>query len=361
MIVLLGAVLAIECRANNALPGPPQVPVYAPAEMPPAGWLDPLVVTPEMRAWLDREVPRLGTEDDRMRRLVTALSTALPLQYDAPTGTAEDVFGGGRYNCLGLAHLLVAFGRELGVDAYYVRIEEFPTYQPDGSLILTSTHVAAGWGPSTHVQIVDIGQATERERRAAYRITDGEALALHYNNKGAELLVTGQVGLAREWLDRGLTLDPGMAEGWVNQGVALRRSGDPDGAEAAYRKAIEVDVRDLAAWRNLASLMAQRGDPHTARDLLALATRWTDGDPFVWLALGDLTVAAGLTDDASRFYRHAARLDPGNPQILAARAELAFLRGDAERAAVLAARSLVRGPDDPRAAAVAAKVLSAGR
>ena len=58
---------------------------------------------------------------------------------------------------------------------------------------------------------------------------------------------------------RGRRRPDGAAAAWVNLGVALRRRGDFAGAEAAYRKAIEVDSQLVPGFANLYSLLRATG------------------------------------------------------------------------------------------------------
>ncbi|MEZ4239343.1 MAG: tetratricopeptide repeat protein [Myxococcota bacterium] len=349
--IAIWALLATAAEATSRTPNADAV-AETEVERPPAERLAPGTLTPEIRDWLRRAVEPTGTDTERMRRVLTALA-ARHFDYDNRyTGTAVDVFEQRRFNCLSLAHLVVALGRELGVDTYYVRIEEFRSFHQRGDLVLVSTHVAAGWGPPRDTQIVEFEETTDRERRAAYRITDEQALGLHYANRGAELLRAGWPALAHAWLEQATAIDEGGAEAWVNLGVAERRLGDYPAAEAAYRRALAIDGDTLSAWRNLASLYQLQRDPAAARKILDLLDRPGNRNPFTFLALGDLCAGTGALDDAERFYRRANQLAHHHPQILAARGELALARGDREAAATWLARARRADPAEPRVAAL---------
>lgn len=340
-----------------------EVPPPDVADAPPPVDQRPFLLSDAMRAWVHKRVFEVGTADERMHRLLAAIEQDLPLVYDAQhTGTAEEVFDSGRYNCLALAHLIVGLGREIGVDAYYVRIEEYRSYHQRGDLVLASTHVAAGWGPPAHVRLIEpTGQdPTERDSRAAIPIDDDAATALHDANRGAELLVAGRPEAALRWLEQALAVDPETPEAWVNLGVAHRRLGANALAESAYRKALALRPQDLSAWRNLASLVQSGGDLLAARDLLAILDRPGYRNPFTYLTLGDLSAQTGHLADAGRFYRRATALDHGHPQIRAARGEWALATGDREDAARWLVRARRADPEDPRVRALAARLASAG-
>lgn len=359
VVAVSGSAHATGLAPRDAAPLPPPDV----ADAPPPADEQPYAPSAEMQAWVHKRVFEVGTPDERMHRLLAAIEQDLPLVYDAGhTGTAREVFDSGRYNCLALAHLIVGLGREIGVDAYYVRIEEYRSYHQRGDLVLASTHVAAGWGPPAHVRLIEpTGQApTERDTRTAVPIDDDAALALHDANRGAELLVAGRPEAALRWLDASLAADPRTPEAWVNLGVAHRRLGADDLAEAAYRKALALRPEDLSAWRNLASLVQANGDLLAARDLLAILDRPGYRNPFTYLTLGDLSAQTGHLVDAGRFYRRATALDHGHPQIRAARGEWALATGDRDEAARWLARAKRADPDDPRVRALDARLAAAG-
>jgi tetratricopeptide (TPR) repeat protein len=119
----------------------------------------------------------------------------------------------------------------------------------------------------------------------------------------------------------------------VNYGVALRRGGDLAGAEAAYRKSLEVEPTEIAAYQNLAALLRLRGADAEAGDLLALSDRQGTRNPFIYLALGDLSLAHGRTDEARRFFRKSLRLYPKSAEPYAAMGLLSLTTGDTGDAA----------------------------
>ena len=95
----------------------------------------------------------------------------------------------------------------------------------------------------------------------------------------------------------------GSTAGWRCAGPATARA-----AEAAYRKALEVDPQAVSAYQNLASLLRLQGQDEEAAELLDLAAQLGSRNPFSYLTLGDLSLAHGRLDEARRFYRKALRL-----------------------------------------------------
>jgi len=90
------------------------------------------------------------------------------------------------------------------------------------------------------------------------------------------------------------------------------------GAEVAYRRALETDATALSAYQNLAALLRLRGQEQEANDLLALTARRDNRNPFTFLDLGDLSLRYGRFEEAEGYYRRALRLDHEGPEPYAA-------------------------------------------
>src|SRR5204862_339772 len=66
-------------------------------------------------------------------------------------------------------------------------------------------------------------------------------------------------------LDAVIAAQPGFAPAYAARGAALEAIGEIQGAEAAYRRAVELHPGHLLAISGLASLAARRGRPAEAR------------------------------------------------------------------------------------------------
>lgn len=310
-------------------------------------------VTPEMHVWA-ASAAGTGPVDNRLDRLLDALrDPSFGLVYDpSRTGTAREVYETRRYNCLSLTVLFVAMARDLGMDADYLEVDRETSYTKDGSLVLVTSHVTAGWGPPARRHVAEIGVDPDTEHLVVRKVDDARIEASWWTNRSAELLREGEVDDALVAALTAVDLDDRLSPAWVNLGVARRQSGDPDGAERAYRKAIELDPDRLSAWRNLGMLLRLEGRPDAAAELLALADRPGRRDPFTLLVLGDWELEAGDVEGAERFFRRAWTLAPDHPEILAARAEAALGAGEVARAWRWTRRAQRADADNPRVAAV---------
>jgi Flp pilus assembly protein TadD len=318
-------------------------------DVAPAPSIDPLALNDEMRRWVRQEVPAAIPEDERLARLLAVIQTELELRYDAwATLTASEVFLERRYNCLAFAHLVVALGRELGLDAHYLQASGIQQYEREGDLVLLSGHVTAAAGEATGVRrVVDLGIG-QWDYHNGTRISDAHALALHYANLGAAELRAGRVESALPPLLAAVRAAPEVGAPWVDLGVALRRRGDFAGAEAAYQRAIEAEPRAVAAYDNLYLLLLSRGRREAAEGLLRSVPREGKRNPWLLLSLGDSCLAAGDLEGARRFYKLARAAAPREAAPLAALAAWHLRRGDEPAARRWWRRALAADPEEPR-------------
>lgn len=291
----------------------------------------PYLVTEEMRTWARAQVPEGTPTEERLDRLLAGLldPNRLRIQYEArATGTAVDVFQKRRANCLAFTSLFVGLAREVGVPVVYLNVDDVERFEKEGDLVVVSGHVSAGFNTGTALKILDFSLAPPTEYRRVEPISDITAIALYHSNRGAEALRNGRNQEALEWLRKAVAIDPEHGGGWINYGVALRRSGDASGAEAAYRKALEADPHALSAYQNLAALLRLQGHEKEAADLLKLSSQLGSRNPFIYLSLGDVSLAHGRMEEARRFYRKALRLYRGSAEPYAAMGLLSLAQGD---------------------------------
>ena len=305
-----------------------------------------------MRAWAEERVSDSMPAEAKLERLVKELldNRVLPLQYTRETtGTAIEVFETRQANCLAFTNLFVGMARELGVPVFFLAVEDVATYRREGDLVVISDHIAVGFERGLDIKMYDFSEHGMQEHTKIRRISDLTALAMFHSNRGVEALRDGDLEGATGWLRTAATLDPGLANAWVNLGVVLRRAGDLAAAEAAYRQAIELDPRLPSPYQNLAALLRHLGREDEARELEDVLARAPNRNPFTYLALGDVSRERGHLDEARRLYKRAANLSEGDGEPWAALGELALASGDRRQALKMLRKARKVEPDDPRA------------
>lgn len=292
-------------------------------------------LTEEMRDWVHDKIPHSADPYRTLLRLLESLEDpkGLNLSYDAGyTGTAEEVFVTGKYNCLSFSHLFLALARELGVDAEYMSVDRIRRFRKEGDVVLVSGHVTVGFGIGSSRRYLAYNVGPNLDYRTAVPISDITALALFYANRGAEEIQSGEYRKATEWLETGVKLDPHVAGTWVNLGVARRRAGNLDAAEQAYLRAIEIDGNFFPAYRNLAGLHKLRGRDDVAQEMFDVLEQRGNRNPYAFLALGDQSLEQGRSAEAEEYYRRALHLSRDKSEALAALGLLALERGALDEA-----------------------------
>lgn len=305
----------------------------------------------EMRAWAASQVDPGSPSVVQLQRLLEAMGDpeGLGLVYaEGYTGTAEETFDSGKANCLSFTQLFVALSRDLGLSTYYMNIPEVQSFRRRGDLVVVSGHVTAGYGELGERHILEFGVVSRENYGRARPISDLDALARYYANRGAELLQQGDTNAALEMSRTATAVAPDLADGWANLGVALRRSGDLEGAEEAYEAAIDVDGDHFVAYHNLSLLYQRRGEKDAAGKLLELLDRRDNRNPFIYLDLGDAAVETGRPDEAGRFYRRAVRLGEGLAEPRAAIGLWALSQGDVDKAERWLRRAQKLDPEEQR-------------
>lgn len=365
----LAALLSLLALAACVSPGPAGQQSFEQTlrarGLDPATIVLPHAVTDEMRAWARSHVSTIIQPEERLERLLAALQApgGLEVTYEAGhTATAAEVFAGRKANCLSFTALFIGLARELGLDVFYLDIDDIERFSKEGDLVVISGHITAGYNLGPEVKILEFSAIPEAYNyRNAHPIPDTTAVALYYSNKGGELLRAGKHLEAREWLETAIKLDPELARGWVNLGVALRRGGDLAGAETAYRRALEINPATHSAYHNLAAVLRLRGHEAEATDLMTLSGRLGSRNPYSYLTLGDLSLKHGRLDEARRYYRRALRLTERDAEAFAAMGLWAVAAGDAHEALRWLRKAQAVDQEHPRTKRLEASLARRGR
>jgi serine/threonine-protein kinase len=182
----------------------------------------------------------------------------------------------------------------------------------------------------------------------AIRLDPRYALAYAKLSLATETLASNYAGIANKQkqeaaakariaAERALHLNPDLAEGHLAKGRVLE---DFDfnfaGAEAEYRRALELAPQDPEVMRNLASLLSFLG---RFEEAVALTQRAIVLDPLRSAAeftLANYLIALGRYDDAEAAVRKAVALQPQSAENYTQLARIQILRGQPAAAMVLA-------------------------
>jgi tetratricopeptide (TPR) repeat protein len=240
-------------------------PMVRGVDLPDLSQVDMLEMTPEMVAFLDQYVNRSHGHNARLRRLLYAImgEGTFDLIYDDVTRTAMETFQDQQGNCLSFTNMFVAMARNLKLDARFQEVMVPPDWSIEGDSFIFSqhinVHVDLGSGYLGGDQIIDFNMYGFRDTYDRDVVSDSRARAHYFNNIGVERMLAGDTVLAFANYRESLREDDSFTPAWANLGILNRREGLENYAEAAYKKALDIDVANLVAMSNLASLYEQQG------------------------------------------------------------------------------------------------------
>jgi tetratricopeptide (TPR) repeat protein len=305
-----------------------------------------------------RDLAGRGSPDEQLARVQRGLFEigGPAFAYDAArTLTARQTLDRRAGNCLSFTSLFIAMGRSLGYRVQAALPRATPRSEKAEDLIVVNTHVVAlhlhAGGSTTY----DFDRARSGAPTSIDIIDDMMLTALFLNNRGVELLRSGDLADAVVHLDAATRLWPEFAGAWGNLAVAQRRSGDRAGALRAYDRALDEDPGNPTVLANLAALYQQLDLRAQAATALG-ASRFRQAAPDVLIVQGDLHAQLGETAAALKHYRRAHGLDRAraDPLIRIARVELD--RGRTARARRAASRASKLEPDHPEVAALLERI-----
>lgn len=301
---------------------------------PPPTRLVTLELNPEIKRALDERIDpkwRSKRKLDEVRAFLFG-DDGVGIKYDAAaTLTASEVFTQKRGNCLAMTNLFIAAARYVGLDAHYQTVEVKPTWNQSGYTMIRYEHIVAvgRFGEDTYV--VDFLPEFLIGDRPTKNISDELALALYYNNLGAEAVVDGYPKRGVANLRKSLNLNPDNSDGWNNMGAAMRRQGKAKLAEFAYMKALEMDSYNYSALSNLARFYEAEGRERDAEVIAKRVDRYRKSNPYFHAFAAQILFERGEYEEAHLFINEAIRLARDEPDFYVASANIYLAEGNEQQ------------------------------
>ncbi|WP_100658136.1 tetratricopeptide repeat protein [Alteromonas flava] len=314
-------------------------------------------LTPEAKSFVNRVTWQHDHPTKKIKALVSSIfdRSDLNLLYsnDANT-TASDTFRTGAANCLSMSIMTYALAEYAGFDARFqdIQIPEYWTRRDGFSLL--NGHVNVLVRPKHDQQVIqllssdvviDFDPQDSRRHFPIVEVTKQQALAMFYNNKGADALIDDAYTRAYAYFRAAILMDPNFDGAWVNLGILYRRTGHMELAKRSYERAIEADDDNLTAWENLAFLHSQNGETELAESIFSRVERQRQDNPFYHFILGEQAFDEGKLDEALQFFVRAHRLDTEKHEILFGLSKTYYELGDISRAEKYLAMAKRRAPN----------------
>lgn len=176
----------------------------------------------------------------------------------------------------------------------------------------------------------------------AVTLADADEPAAAPDTEGVAAIRDGNYELARSHFEKVVAAEPRNAEAHFYLGVARQNLDASEAAAESYRRAVSINPKLAEAWVNLSALQLDAGDAAGALRVVdeALAHHPDHGQLAYNRALA-LAALEGREQDAVAAYRKALAADPANVEIRYGYAE-ALVAAGAKREALDALRELAK-------------------
>lgn len=255
--------------------------------------------------------------------------------------TADSTFFNRSANCLSLSIMTYAMAKHAGFKTqfYEVDIPEYWTRR-DGFSFLNG-HInlrisipddpsVTSLGPTS--ADVDFDPQMMRKHFPRLPVSKKLVLAMFYNNKGAEALVSNRYTRAYSYIRAAALLAPELQQSWVNLGVLYRMVEAFDYAEQSYQYALTLNDDNLTAWENLSILYRHKGEKARAEEIQSMVASRRQSNPFYHFILGEQALDEGKLEDALTYYQRALKLDRTRHEVLFGLSKVYWELGDISKA-----------------------------
>jgi Flp pilus assembly protein TadD len=306
----------------------------------------PFEAPEDMRDFVRKATHGQATVKAKAQALLRAAFTAeadggLGIQYDnSRTRTVGEVWLDRRANCLGLTAFFVAACRSMGVEAGFAEAPGVSQWRKVGGLVRHERHMVAVLdNKPVGVFVMDFAPELRKSFYNVVPLGEDKALAMFHSNRAVEQLDAGDISHAFAEAQAGLAASPMVGVAWNVMGVVLRGRGDLAGAEAAFRRSLQVDPLEGAACGNLESLCISQGRTLEAEGYRTLANQLRAKDPYFHAFLAREAIERGDLKLARKEVNTALKIFKREPEFYVLMAQIELKegdQGDAERALELA-------------------------
>jgi Flp pilus assembly protein TadD len=168
---------------------------------------------------------------------------------------------------------------------------------------------------------------------------------LSYNLFGLAYLLKRDIPDAVTAFEKCADLKPDFSEARNNLGTALMEMGRTDQAEAAFKKAYELDGSYNASY-NLAKISYERGDLEAALTYIGRSLEKFDRSLLAWNLQGLILDTMDRTDEAIASYQQALKRVPNEENVSYNLAVAYFRKGEKARAKEILERILPAAKTD---------------
>ncbi|TRY32031.1 tetratricopeptide repeat protein [Aliiglaciecola sp. M165] len=279
---------------------------------------------------------------DRMETLVRKIfdrSEFNLLYMGNANTTATQTFHNRAANCLSMSIMTYSLAKTAGFSVRFqdIKIPEYWTRREGYSLLNGHINLRIESRDPGVIHLLNEGYEVDfdpqnvRNNFPKKMVNKRTVMAMFYNNKGADALLSNSYTKAYAYFRAAAHLAPNFDSTWVNLGILYRIQEHYGSAEMAYNQALAIDEENLTAWENMAYLYEFTGRHEEARLIASKVERKRDDNPFYHFILGEQEFDNGNMQLALRHYRDALKLDKSKHEIYYGLAKTYYEMGDITR------------------------------
>jgi Flp pilus assembly protein TadD len=310
----------------------------------------PFELNEEVRAAMEKHMRPAPSELRQVNQVLEFIFEHLDLHYSlTPTHDAIGTFRTRQGNCLSFVNLFVGVARAKSLNPFYVEVTDYTRWNHRAGMVVSQGHIVAGMWMDGELKTYDFLPYKPKAYKKFNPIDDVTAAAHFYNNLGAEALMDGDMPKARELLTLATRIAPRLDKALNNLGVLLARTGDWDGALAAYQKGLSLDPANAMILTNMARVYQQTGRGGEADKVLSRVDETNNTNPFFFVYQGEVALSHGDEDKALDYMVKALRLDSEAPEVHVGFVKVYLAVGDMEKARHHLERALQLDATNPEA------------
>jgi Flp pilus assembly protein TadD len=246
--------------------------------------VDILALSPELKLFVDENIDRRWHGKKRLQALRGILFSPdmFDIEYQSgDTKTAIETYESRSGNCLSMTSLFIAMARYSGLDAQFHLVTARPEWDQSGNTLIWTQHInSTGVLRNGDRYVLDFLPQLRAIREEMETVSDEYALAIYYNNLGAEAIVNKRLQKALEYLRLALRIEPRMANVWNNMGATQKRLKRADLAKASFQQAIILDAYNSTAMSNLSRIYFAEGDEQRGEYFARRVSKYRNRNPY---------------------------------------------------------------------------------
>lgn len=242
----------------------------------------------------------------------------IDLSYEGNANlTAIQTYHSKEANCISLTIMAYALAKEAKFEVSFQDIDVPEYWQRNGRYNMLTGHVNLVIKKERTPNIIMLGEDiieidfdpfVAKKSFAKKVVSKKTALAMFYNNKGAQALASGDLLTAYRYIKEATITAPSFSSAWGNLGIVYKRVGRVDDAKVAYKKAIFEDTNNNTALNNYAMLLRQTGNHKAAEEIELIVLKRRVSNPYYYALLANEAAYRGDFYNAISHYKKAIKL-----------------------------------------------------